>query len=154
MSNSGVELDVQNPEGFEDIPSGRDFLRWVRSAVASSTPCSVTLRVVGMKEAQELNRQFRNRDYATNVLSFPFEEPPIPMDNMPRHLGDLVLCKQVVDKEASEQHKAVPDHWTHLVIHGALHLQGYDHITDEQAKIMEALEIKLLKQLGISNPYQ
>ena len=106
---------------------------------------------VDAAEGRRLNHEFRGRDRATNVLSFPFEPPPgVELD----HLGDLVICAPVVASEASVQGKPAAAHWAHMVVHGMLHLQGYDHIEDEEAEVMEVLEIRLLKQLGYDNPYE
>jgi len=149
-----LDLDFQNPEAYTDIPDENEFFQWVEMACPlgeRQTSYSVSVRIVAEHEAQSLNKQYREKGYATNVLSFPFDPPPIPMESV--HLGDLVLCKQVVAKEAQEQHKHLDDHWAHLIIHGTLHLQGYDHLSCEQADNMENLEISLLKKLGITNPY-
>lgn len=111
----------------------------------------ITIRFVDEDESQELNHQYRGKDKPTNVLSFPFECPPgVPLNL----LGDLVICAPVIEKEADEQNKAVNDHYAHMVVHGILHLLGYDHIEDDEAEEMEALEIKLLAQLSIDDPYQ
>jgi len=147
----GLELDYQNPQHFSEIPDKDQITRWLQIACSMDIPYSVSVRIVAKEEAQQLNKQYRNKDYATNVLSFTFDPPPIPMDVT--HLGDLILCKQVVEKEAKQQNKATHDHWAHLIIHGALHLQGYDHLTDAQADNMEQLEISLLNKLGMTNPY-
>ena len=157
---TALDLDFQNPEAYTDIPDKNKFIEWVKISCSLDTlntddteknSYSVSVRIVSEQEAQSLNKQYREKDYATNVLSFPFDPPPIPMESV--HLGDLVLCKPVVEKEAQEQHKHLNDHWAHLIIHGTLHLQGYDHISNEQADKMESLEILLLKNLGIDNPY-
>ena len=103
------------------------------------------------KKVRALNHQYRGRDYPTNVLSFPFEAPAgitVPL------AGDLVICAPVVEKEAREQDKTLEAHWAHMVVHGMLHLQGFDHIEDDDAEVMEALEIRLLMQLGYGNPYE
>lgn len=103
------------------------------------------------EESQSLNSQYRGKDKPTNVLSFPFEVPDgIELDL----LGDLIICADVVEKEAQEQDKPLLHHWAHMVIHGTLHLLGYDHISDDEAEEMEALEIKLLAHLSIPDPYQ
>ncbi len=146
-----LDLDYQNPEGYDDIPDEESLTRWLQTACLTDIAYSISVRVVAEQEAKALNNHYRNKDYATNVLSFEFDPPPIPMERL--HLGDLILCKQVIEKEAKEQGKKVNDHWAHLIIHGALHLQGYDHLTDAQAEEMENLEINYLNQLGIDNPY-
>ncbi|AXR06095.1 rRNA maturation RNase YbeY [Salinimonas sediminis] len=110
-----------------------------------------TARFVGIEESQALNLQFRGKDKPTNVLSFPFESPPgieMPL------LGDLVICAPVISQEAAEQNKPVAFHYAHMLVHGILHLLGYDHIEDTQADEMEALEIRILAELGIDDPYQ
>ena len=151
LHKTGLDFDYQNPEKYSDIPKKEDVIHWIALACPRETPYSVSVRVVAEPEARSLNLQYRNKDYPTNVLTFPFEPPPIPMETL--HLGDLVVCKQVIEKESQLQNKATPHHWAHMIIHGILHLQGYDHISKTQAKQMESLEISLLKELGIKNPY-
>ncbi|WLD59094.1 rRNA maturation RNase YbeY [Salinispirillum sp. LH 10-3-1] len=112
----------------------------------------LTVRLVDSAESQQLNNTYRGKDKPTNVLSFPFEAPAdIPLDE--DYLGDLVICVPVVNQEAEEQQKPILHHWAHMVIHGALHLLGYDHISDDDAEEMEQLERELLFQLGIPDPY-
>lgn len=124
---------------------------WAQAAWQGEADSEVTVRVVDAAESQALNQQYRGKDAPTNVLSFPFEAPPgIPV----ALAGDLVICAPVVEREAREQNKPLKAHWAHMVIHGILHLQGFDHITDEEASVMEELEIRLLAQLGFSNPYE
>ena len=123
--------------------------RWIRHALA--TDAEITVRIVGAEEGQQLNRDYRKKDYATNVLSFPADVPDELLD-IPL-LGDLVICVPVVEREAQEQAKTSEAHWAHLVIHGCLHLLGYDHIEDEEAEEMEALEKELLAELGHPDPY-
>jgi probable rRNA maturation factor len=114
---------------------------------ACSLPAEVTVRFVDAEEGQMLNRDYREKDYATNVLSFVYETTPVV-------LGDLVVCLPVVQKEAVDQGKTIEAHFAHLIVHGMLHLQGYDHETGaEDAQRMEALETKILAGLGIANPY-
>lgn len=119
-------------------------------------PASVSLCIVDNAAIQQLNMDYRGKDAATNVLSFPFELPPgLPAEALPeRPLGDIVLCAPVINQEAGEQNKPQNNHWCHMVIHGLLHLLGYDHIDDHDADIMETLEIQLLAALHIGNPYQ
>lgn len=111
----------------------------------------ITIRFVGEDESHQLNEAYRGKSSPTNVLSFPFECPPGIELNL---LGDLVICVPVIIKEAQEQSKALMNHYAHMIVHGLLHLLGYDHITDEEADVMEALEVVILEQLGIDDPYQ
>ncbi|EEP99146.1 metalloprotease [Yersinia ruckeri ATCC 29473] len=110
----------------------------------------VTIRVVDEAESHELNLTYRGKDKSTNVLSFPFEAPPeieLPL------LGDLIICRQVVEQEAVEQNKALLAHWAHMVVHGSLHLLGYDHIVDDEAEEMESIETEIMQGLGYPDPY-
>lgn len=151
-STSLPEVDVQIATSDENIPSDEDFRSWVAAALPSDRLDSeVTIRVVGFDESQALNAQYRRQDKPTNVLSFPSELPPelqIPL------LGDLVVCAGVVEREALEQGKSLLAHWAHMVIHGTLHLLGYDHESDTEAEEMEALETHILSQLGFPAPYE
>jgi len=147
-----VELDVQYAanDADEEPPSVAELQRWADIALCEHDQAEVTIRIVNEDESRELNHQYRGKDKSTNVLSFPMELPAelkLPMQ------GDLVICAAVVAREAREQHKLPAHHWAHMVIHGMLHLQGYDHESDADAEAMESLEIKLLQQLGINNPY-
>lgn len=145
------QLDLQIVVDDNNLPSAEDFQRWVDHALsAAQSPFELTIRIVDSQESQALNNQYRGKDKPTNVLSFPFEIPDGVEINL---LGDLVICAQVVELEAKEQQKQTNDHWAHLVIHGCLHLLGYDHINEEEAEEMEALEIEKLAALGINNPY-
>ncbi|EKF75755.1 hypothetical protein A11A3_02762 [Alcanivorax hongdengensis A-11-3] len=115
----------------------------------------VTLRIVDEEEIRALNHDFRGKDSPTNVLSFPFEMPEgLPADAVAPLLGDVVICTQVVRREAAEQGKTLEAHWAHMVTHGVLHLLGYDHIDDDDAQIMETLEIRTLQEQGFADPYQ
>ncbi|WP_100641796.1 rRNA maturation RNase YbeY [Alteromonas facilis] len=137
----------------QDTPSIEAFEQWVESALSANQldAGEVTVRLVNPEESQQLNFQFRGKDAATNVLSFPFECPPeIEMD----YLGDLVICPAVVEQEAIQQEKDLNHHYAHMTIHGVLHLLGFDHIDPEQAEEMESLETRLLAKLGIDDPYQ
>lgn len=135
------------------VPKRTDFQQWVDSGL-ETLPHSVEvcIRIVDKEEIQQLNHTYRKKNKPTNVLSFPFELPETIPQKTP-YLGDLVLCATVINEEAFEQNKTLQAHWTHMVLHGLLHLQGYDHIQDEEASIMENLEIQLLDKLGITNPY-
>ncbi|MDX1267674.1 MAG: rRNA maturation RNase YbeY, partial [Oceanisphaera sp.] len=117
------------------LPNEQQLESWLNAVLAGEREeTEITVRLVDEAESQELNRDYRGKDKSTNVLSFPFEAPPgieLPL------LGDLVICRQVVEREAAEQHKPLLDHWAHMVIHGCLHLLGFDHIKDDEAEIME-----------------
>jgi probable rRNA maturation factor len=144
-------LDLQHACDAKNLPGNEQFQSWVNIALNNDkTDFELTIRLVDVKESQSLNLQYRGKDKPTNVLSFPFEVPAeIELDL----LGDLVICADIVAQEADEQHKALHNHWAHMVIHGCLHLLGYDHIDEVEATEMEALEKKLLKALDISDPY-
>ncbi|WP_441002197.1 rRNA maturation RNase YbeY [Pseudocolwellia agarivorans] len=147
-----VLLDVQIACEDNNLPSIEQLQLWAETALSTQKDDpELTIRIVELQESQELNHQYRGKDKPTNVLSFPFEVPEGIEINL---LGDLVICSDVVNKEAIEQNKNIHDHWAHLVIHGCLHLLGYDHIEEDDAVEMESLEIKLLSTLGIDNPYQ
>ncbi len=138
-----------------ELPTKEQFQLWVDTALAevNNTPnqdFELTIRLVNSEESQQLNSQYRGKDKATNVLSFPFEVPDGIELNL---LGDLIICIEVMKEEAQSQNKTLFDHWAHLVIHGCLHLVGFDHISDSEALEMEAIEITVLAKLGIDNPY-
>lgn len=146
-----LELDLQLAT-TGNHPSEDDFRRWCELALRQRTADSeLTIRLVDEPEGRELNHTWRHKDYATNVLSFPADIPEGLLD-IPL-LGDLVICVPVVEREATEQGKALQAHWAHLVIHGCLHLLGYDHLEDDEAEEMEALERELLGELGHPDPY-
>ncbi len=145
-------LDLQIASNAPNLPSEAELERWAGVALAGQPEdAELTIRIVDEAEIQQLNRDYRGKDYPTNVLSFPFEAPPgltLPL------LGDVVICAAVVAREAQEQDKPLAAHWAHMVIHGCLHLLGHDHIADHEAEQMEGLEIHLLAALGYANPYQ
>ncbi len=146
-----LELDIQRATQAL-APIDADFRRWCELALQQRKADSeMTIRLVDEAEARELNHTYRHKDYATNVLSFPADVPDELLD-IPL-LGDLVICVAVVEREAAEQGKSLEAHWAHLVIHGCLHLLGYDHIEDEEAEEMESLERELLAHLGHPDPY-
>jgi len=146
-----LELDIQNASGDATIPSDTAFATWINAALdGEREQAEVSLRIVNSAEIAELNHQYRGKNYATNVLSFPAdlpEELSLPL------LGDIVICAEVVAREALEQHKTHDAHWAHMVVHGTLHLLGYDHIDDDEAEIMEGREIEILNRLNFPNPY-
>jgi probable rRNA maturation factor len=135
------------------LPSAPSFRRWVAAALHGARrrkPAELAIRIVGVDEGRALNRDYRGKDYATNVLSFPTELPPgidLPL------IGDLAICAPVVQREAAEQGKPARNHWAHLTVHGVLHLLGHDHLEARQAEAMEALETRILAGLGIADPY-
>ena len=154
-----MHLTIQCAKVVQPAPDA-DILRWLNLAIKAelnpqkkagrissslTKQATITVRFVGSKESQLLNQQYRNKDYATNVLTFAYSVAPLH--------ADLVLCTPVLRREAKEQGKHVVDHFAHLLIHGALHARGFDHETRADANLMEALEINLLKRLGIANPY-
>ena len=148
-----VDLDVQYAVSDDDCepPSPTCIRTWVEAVLKDRrTASELTVRIVDADEIQQLNRDYRHQDNPTNVLSFPFDAPDgleLPL------LGDVVICASVVCHEAQQQGKALPDHWAHMVVHGTLHLLGYDHIGDDQADEMERLETDILARMGIANPY-
>lgn len=137
-------------------PPRRDLTVWANSALGRrAAGREIGVSVVGPSESRRLNAQFRGRDKPTNVLSFPVAELPAPAaGDEPRPLGDLVICPQVLRTEAREQKKSLRAHWAHLVVHGSLHLIGYDHERDSDADRMERREIAILRRLGFPNPYR
>lgn len=151
ISNPGPTIDLQIAAADDNVPSEIQFQNWVSAALpADMQSIELTIRLVSEKESQELNHQFRHKNYSTNVLSFASGMPDgldVP------YLGDLVICIAVVEREAQEQKKALEAHWAHMIVHGVLHLLGYDHIDDEPAEQMESLEAHILHQLGFASPY-
>ncbi|MDE1332419.1 rRNA maturation RNase YbeY [Vibrio aestuarianus] len=147
-----IELDLQLAvESEQGLPTLNDFSQWLNKTVTPfQTQAEVTIRVVDIQESQQLNREYRGKDKPTNVLSFPFEAPPGMEIDL---LGDLVICRQVVEQEAQEQNKPLMAHWAHMVVHGSLHLLGYDHIEDDEAEEMESLETEIMLDMGFEDPY-
>lgn len=143
-----LHLSIQYAVDGEYLPSRYLFRRWTSAAMEQNI--ELTIRIVDAEEGRALNRDYRGKDYATNVLTFeygaPFNDQPL--------MGDIVLCAPVVEKEAREQNKTLKAHYAHLTVHGVLHMQGYDHIKVKEAKTMEALEIDILASLNINNPYK
>jgi probable rRNA maturation factor len=150
-----AELEIQRETTVSDLPDDDHFQLWVETVLAGRPiGGNLTIRIVDEQEAQRFNRNYRNRDYATNILSFPAELPEgLPAEVRQSQLGDLLICAPVVAREANEQIRTKNDHWAHLTIHGVLHLLGYDHQQPIDACIMEPLETAMLAKLGISDPY-
>jgi len=147
-------LELQIATESTDYPSEEQFQQWLDAALSGfeeeGADAEVVIRLVDDAESAELNQQYRHKEGATNILSFPFEAPQgMELDL----LGDLVICAPIIAKEALEQNKQTLHHWAHITVHGVLHLLGYDHIEDQDAEQMEALEIEILNTLNIANPY-
>jgi len=147
-----LELDLQIASEATGLPGAAELSRWAQAALRDErASAELTIRIVDEPESQALNRDYRGKDKPTNVLSFPFEAPPgVPSEL----LGDLVICAPVVAAEAAEQGKPLAAHWAHMVVHGVLHLLGYDHMDDDEAEVMEGLEVQILQGLGVPNPYE
>ncbi len=148
-----LTLDLQIAD-HHTMPNKKAIRHWIKAALAvahRTQHTELTVRLVNDQEIQALNRDYRHKDAPTNVLSFPFEAPT-ELASFPL-IGDIIICALVVEQEAIAQNKPLDHHWAHMLIHGVLHLLGYDHLTDEQAHIMENLEIQALKQLNIADPY-
>ena len=155
-------LDVQKVVDSDTIPANEIIGHWVKTTLlienpdlASDTEFELTIRIVDKGEIQALNKTYRHKDKPTNVLSFPYEgfEFEVPEEVQLPLLGDLIICHDIVVEEAQQQTKSIEEHWAHMVVHGVLHLKGYDHLEDSDAELMEALEVRILKQLQFSNPY-
>ncbi|MDE2054576.1 MAG: rRNA maturation RNase YbeY [Xanthomonadaceae bacterium] len=153
MATTPVELGVSYGTPRRGVPASASFRRWTETALSAARhrkPAELSIRIVGAREGRVLNQRYRGKDYATNVLSFPAELPHGISSPM---LGDLVICAPVVAREAREQHKRVRDHYAHLTVHGTLHLLGFDHQNERDARQMETLETRILATLGIADPY-
>lgn len=150
MGSIFVDLQIAT-ENIEGLPTEEQIVQWATAAVQpEGDEVEMTVRIVDEAESHELNLTYRGKDRSTNVLSFPFECPDeveLPL------LGDLVICRQVVEREAAEQEKPLMAHWAHMVVHGSLHLLGYDHIEDDEAEEMESLETQIMQGLGFDDPY-
>lgn len=147
-----IELDLQIAvENEQGLPTEQDIQLWLNKTIPQfQENAELTVRIVDTEESHQLNHEYRGKDKPTNVLSFPFEAPPgIELDL----LGDLIICRQVVEKEAEEQNKPLLAHWAHMVVHGSLHLLGYDHIEDDEAEEMESLETEIMQAMGFEDPY-
>jgi probable rRNA maturation factor len=156
-----VEVDVQNASGIAQVPDEQLIGDWISQVLAAARPgetCGfeMAVRIVGEDEGRELNKRFRRADKATNVLAFPADDAQLAAlrgDTGARSLGDLVICGPVVLREALEQGKDPDHHWLHLLLHGTLHLLGYDHENAQDAAEMESLETRILATRGIADPY-
>lgn len=144
-----IHVELQIASRSTDIPAEPQLQRWAAAALRRER-AEIVIRVVDEAESAELNAHYRGKSGPTNVLSFPFEAPPGIATDI---LGDLLVCAPVVTREAAEQGKTPAAHWAHMVVHGVLHLQGYDHVDDDEAVIMESEEIAIMHGLGFSNPY-
>jgi probable rRNA maturation factor len=141
-----LQFGAAVPERHKALLTKAKVKRWMRMALKH--PAEITVRIVGAAEGRTLNREYRRKDYATNVLTFDYTKEPVVT-------ADLVLCAPVVAKEAKEQNKALEEHYAHLLVHGTLHAQGYEHETDERDALeMEALEVLLMMGMGFGNPYE
>lgn len=159
MIHIDYQMELLSSQSVE-LPTIEQCEQWVSASLMqdwASGEVEMVIRIVEEAESQTLNRDYRGKDYPTNVLSFPFENPPglleLVDEELP-YLGDLVICAPVVAREAAEQHKPILAHWAHMIVHGCLHLQGYDHMNDAEAEEMEALEIEILTGLGFDSPYE
>ena len=147
-----VLVTVQNASKGDSVPAEGQLKRWARSALSADVRGELTVRIVDAAESAELNSRYRGKKGPTNVLSFRAEAPAAAIDEL-LPFGDLVICAEVVEREAREQGKAPAAHWAHMVVHGALHLQGYDHESVRDASTMEGRERGLLVKLGFPDPY-
>jgi probable rRNA maturation factor len=148
------DITIQRIVAPKSLPSTAQLKQWTKAVLKNRIPAAeLTIRIVDKNEITELNSTYRQKNKPTNVLSFPFDMPEELDDETPL-LGDIVICAEVIEEEAAEQDKSIESHWAHMVVHGTLHLLGYDHVEDQEAEIMEAEEIKILASLGFNNPYQ
>ena len=146
-----VEISINPSSSDDDVPEPALLQAWATAAYLKTIPAIASMLVTTPEEIQQLNKQYRDKDQATNVLSFPMlspEEVDVCL------LGDIALCAAVINREAKQQSKAENAHWAHMVVHGMLHLQGFDHLRNQEAEEMEQLEVKILNQLGFDNPYK
>jgi len=160
--NMLIHLDLQDARSEQSdshtAPEQTLLQLWLqatlRAAQYTAAEAEVSVRLVDRNESQALNSQYRHQDKPTNILSFPFEPPAgLPDDVQLPLLGDLVICAAIVEQEAQAQNKSLESHWAHMLVHGSLHLLGYDHIKDSEATIMEALETQIITGLGYPEPY-
>jgi probable rRNA maturation factor len=146
-----ITISDEVESGDDDVPEPALLQTWAAAAYLDKSPAIASMLVATADEIQQLNKQYREKDRPTNVLSFPMQSPEEVDISL---LGDIVLCASIIKQEASQQSKPEVSHWAHMVVHGMLHLQGYDHVQCEEAENMEQLEITILNQLGFANPYQ
>lgn len=160
-----IQMDVQLaddlPESIEEPPPRSQLIAWAQAAWQGEPEAEpvLSLRIVSEAESQHLNNDYRGKNKPTNVLSFPMQMDEVFVggdESQPdfHMLGDLAVCARVVANEAKEQHKTLEEHWAHMIVHGMLHLQGYDHLEDDEAEQMEQLEINIMQKLGFANPYR
>lgn len=153
---SSTEIDIQTASDAPGIPDDSEIRRWICQALDGAGkrgPYEVSVRIVDAEEMQALNREFRGKDRATNVLSFGAASLPGLPDRERRVLGDLVVCAPVLHEEAVRQLKPLAQHWAHILVHGTLHLLGYDHLAETDAERMESLETRILAAGGVADPY-
>lgn len=154
-----IDIDIQIASEFSPLPSEDDLTRWATAVLEQQhRPGSLTLRIVDEPEITALNNQYRGKHKPTNVLSFPMEAPSeeevLLLGESDTFLGDIVICAPIVDQEAKAQKKSYEAHFAHMVVHGTLHLLGYDHVTEALANVMEPLEIEILSLMQFDNPYE
>lgn len=148
-----VSIIIRNVSGNRSVPADEDFKDWARAVFAGRVRGEVGIRIVDEEEARALNKRYRASDYATNVLAFPCDDD-LGVSGLEAPIGDIVICAAVVEREAGEQSKDLRAHWAHMTIHGALHLDGYDHDTDAKAEQMESRESLLLAYFGFPDPWE
>ena len=156
-ANQNVTVDLQVLSGVASVPRDQDIQACVEAAIRRVHPGEVrglelAVRIVDEEEGRALNLKFRRQDNATNVLSFPADADVLP-DEVPRQLGDIVICGPVVEREAAQQGKTASAHYSHMLVHGALHLLGFEHESAEDAAAMESLETEILAERGVADPY-
>ncbi|MBT3671618.1 MAG: rRNA maturation RNase YbeY [Porticoccaceae bacterium] len=145
-----ISIHIQRACTSEESPDDESIHHWVTTAVRAEDNLELSIRIVDEQESAQLNHRYREKTGPTNVLSFPFDavvSEPLPI------LGDLVICAPVVAREATQQHKSINAHWAHMIIHGVLHLLGYDHSDEKDSEIMESLETEILLGLDFPAPY-
>jgi len=145
-------IEIQKISDLSILPDNELIIKWAKKALQKKNKeAEVVIRIVDYNESKELNKKWCKKDCATNVLSFPISKP---IEKAPNLLGDIVICANLIITEANEQKKNIDEHFAHLVVHGILHLQGYDHNSKSEANIMEGKEINILNDLGYNNPYE